>query len=339
MNQRKLLAFLIGALAVLAAAALVTLTAMKLLQFRNETKTQIEAAEASAPNKIQPVLLDPGAFELDGVRYPPKKRVMSYLILGMDRTQEQLDRGMNAQADVLLLVVLDGESQTYQILQINRDTETLVTILNPDDQITDSVFMPVCLAQGFGSTEQVCCENTVRAVRYLLSDVEIDGYFALNLNAIEAINDAVGGVTVKIDSDMTSVNPDFVKGATVTLDQSNVEVYVRSRMSLGDDNNMNRLKRQRTYLSAWLAKASDLAGKDPGFLLELLDKIKAFSVTDLTDKRLSNMASTMDQYENLGFVTIEGENIQGLSYNEFYADSESIRQVLLTLFYTAETIE
>ena len=340
MKQNKILIYVLAALAVLAMLGLVAFTAAKVLQFRGDTQVVEEQQTAAAEStRIQPNLDTQGSFEVNGVRYTPRKRVETYLIMGIDRTEIQLEKGMNAQADMLLLLVLDPETQTFQILQLNRDTITQVTVLSSDDQITDSIFTPLCLAQGFGSTEAVSCENTIRAIRYLLSDVEIDGYLCLNLNSVQEINASVGGVTVKIEDDMTALDPSFKKGATVTLTDKNVEYFVRARMSLGEEDNLGRMRRQRAFLNSWIEKAQKKAQQNAGFMLSFLEDLKKFSVSDLSDKTISGIASTMEKYENLGIVTIDGEYRMGTIYNEFYVDTESVQEVLVKLFYTAQPIE
>ncbi len=339
MKQNRVLTYVLGTLAVLAVLALVIFTASKVLEFRSSTQKLEQSPEQTQPEKIRPQLDDSSSYVLDGVQYTLKKRVETYLLMGIDRTQQQQERSIIGQADVLLLIVLDPESQTFQILQLNRDTISQVTILTADDQVGDVMFRPICLAQGYGSSEEACCENTVRSVRYLLSDVEIDGYFSVNLDAIEEINASVGGVTVKIEDDMTSVDPSFKKGATVTLTQKNAEGFVRARMNLGEEDNLGRMRRQRAFMNGWLEKAQRLARENAGFLLQFLEDIKSFSVTDMSDKKLSGIASSMEKYENRGIVTIDGEYHMGTMYNEFYLDSDSVREVLQTLYYTAQTIE
>ncbi len=49
----------------------------------------------------------------------------------------------------------------------------------------------------------------MRAVEYLLSGAALDGFIALDLRSIGVLNDAVGGITVTIDKDLTGAHPSF----------------------------------------------------------------------------------------------------------------------------------
>jgi len=77
------------------------------------------------------------------------------------------------------------------------------------------------------------CQYMVDAVSNLFYGMPINGYVALNMNAVAMINDAVGGVTVTVPEDMTQVDPSFAEGAAVTLTGDQVEVYTLSRYGKG----------------------------------------------------------------------------------------------------------
>ena len=255
----------------------------------------------------------------------------------MDCTEKQIESGLtNGQADVLLLLVLDPRESRYRILQLNRETVTQVNILSPDGKVAATLFKPVCLAHAYASTPEAGCENTANSVRYLLQDMPIDGYAAMNLESIGVINDAVGGVTVKIQSDLTGADPAFSEGAMVTLDAKLAEKFVRARMDVGEENNLNRMERQKQFLFAWLDTAKTRTQQDAKFAMRLLERLKPALTTNMTEKRLSGLVSDAGKYENEGFLTIEGEyrTVDGFQY--YYADEESLMEAVLELFYQAE---
>ena len=49
------------------------------------------------------------------------------------------------------------------------------------------------------------CENTVDAVSDMLYGIKIDGYIAMNIDAIKVINHLAGGVPVTIEDDFFSI--------------------------------------------------------------------------------------------------------------------------------------
>ena len=332
---------IVKVLVIIAALALLCFTAVSIYRFA----VGKQGGNATNPSeqdsgKIIPVISGSESFSADGVHYVRKRGVEAYLIMGIDRTTEQIaKRGTGGQADVLLLMVLDSETDSYQILQINRDTMTQITVLSKDGEIAGERFSPICLAHSFGSGGEDSCENTVRALSYLFSDIAIDGYFAINLDSLSIINAAVGGVTVKIDKDMTAADPSFVSGTTVTLDETNIEAYVRARMKVGEDDNLNRMSRQKQYMTQWLAKAKERAQSNPSFLMDLVEDIADYSVTNMTEKKLASVMNNAYKYTNKGMLSLEGEYMMGSVYNEFYADIESLQQTIISLFYQEQTVD
>lgn len=273
-------------------------------------------------------------LELDGVTYARRRRVESYLILGVDRTEAQIRSGSNpGQADLLLLLVLDAADSSFRVLPLNRDTMTQVIVLSPDGSMSNGRFEPICLSHSYGTGGLDSCLNTVRSVEYLLSGAEIDGVIALDLQSIGLLNDAVGGITVTIDKDLTGAHPSFTPGARVTLDAETAEAYVRARVLVGEDDNLSRMDRQMDYMNAWVKKARGLGEKQ---LMALLEQIEAICVTDLTEKRLSSIADSVQKYENRGFLFLDGEYVQGIAFNEFHADPVGVRDMVLELYYAAE---
>ena len=322
------------AVLILAVVTLAVITVSKYSRFRAQTAETADPSPAITTDNTRQAIEDQ-VLIYKGVRYVPRRGVESYLILGVDRTEAQIEANVvNGQADVLLLLVLDPQQSRYRVLQLNRDTVSLVNILSPDGSVSASMYKPLCLAYAYGAG--VSGENTVNSVRWLLQDMPIDGYAAVSLEAIGALNDAVGGVTVRIESDMTAVDPSFVEGATVTLDTRTAERFVRARMSLGETNNQTRMGRQAQFMRVWLDTAKAKAAQDPQFAMRLLRRLEPLLMTDMSEKRLSSLATDAGKYEYEGILTIDGEYrvVDGFQY--YYADEDSLMETIIELFYQAE---
>lgn len=55
-------------------------------------------------------------------------------------------------------------------------------------------------------------------------------FFALNLDGLSELSKSVGGITVTVpDDSLVDQHPEFTAGTEVTLDESNTEIFVRSR--------------------------------------------------------------------------------------------------------------
>ena len=108
----------------------------------------------------------------------------------------------------------------------------------------------LALAHTYGSGGSDSSLNAVKAVSNLLGGVKIDHYMTLTMDAVGKINDLVGGVTLTIPEDYTSIDPSFKKGATVTLKGEQAEKYVRYRDITETGSNEGRMERQTQFIQA-----------------------------------------------------------------------------------------
>lgn len=301
---------------------------------RQAENEQIENAGVSqnAPEKIQ-------FLTYQGEEYPLKKHIQTVLLLGTDTegNELQVPEGFTAfynfsQADFIMLLVLDNDAQTAEILQINRDTMTDVPWLDVIGQYGGTNVEQLCLAFNSGSGGADSCQNTVNAVSSLLFDAPIQSFIQIPLAAIPVINDLVGGVTVTVTDDLSKMDPELVPGATVHLMGKQAERFVRSRLGLEDDTNLARMRRQRVYLDGFQAAVRDAINSDPQFLLKVVDKLSGYMTTNLTGQQLSDLLERMDTYEIAPIRVPEGELLTGEEYYEFYVDEASLWEDVKAVF-------
>ena len=72
--------------------------------------------------------------------------------------------------------------------------------------------MQICLSHGYGMDRQERCKNTLSAVQGLLGCPELESYMEIPLDAIAALNDLLGGVTVTLQDDYTMADPAMQAG-------------------------------------------------------------------------------------------------------------------------------
>lgn len=208
----------------------------------------------------------------------------SILLIGYDHYSrgsiEELHGYSNGgQADFLLLVVLDHRADTIRMLQIDRDAMTSVRTMDEQGVQHGPFKLQICLAHAYGDTREKNNANTVLAVEELLGiageddGAAIDMYIAMDISGISRINDLIGGVTVTLLDDLSSVDPAMKKGATLTLNGKQAEAYVRGRREVGDQTNASRMQRQRQYLEAARKQLIACVKKNPTFAMQLLEEM------------------------------------------------------------------
>lgn len=273
----------------------------------------------------------------NGVWYQEKEDIESYLIMGVDRSGEAVSSGSyngGGQADVLMVLVIDHDQKAYHVLQINRDTMTQVDVLGMFGDKVGTEVQQIALAHFYGDGLEESCENTVTAVSNLLYGVKLDGYAAIQMDAIPYINDWAGGVTVTIQDDFSQSDSSLVMGETITLTGEQAYSFLRYRVDVGDGTNEARMARHRQYFAAFSEKMSQRLDEDLGAIAELYTEIQPYMVTDMGSGTVSKIAQKCKGYTNGGIVTMEGESKLGEKYMEFYPDEDSIKQAVFQLFYT-----
>lgn len=316
-----------------AAAALLAVLAVVLVLYgggrwlekraeKPETRTQLPQA-------------DQETVEVDGVTYRKKSRLTTILVMGVDHdTQDSYEYRKAGQADFLRLVVLDDADKTVQQLQIDRDTMTSVTVLGLLGDRYEPVTEQICLGYAFGDGRETSCEVTVEAVGNLLGGQTIDQYLAMGLDGISTLNDLAGGVTVTLEDDFSAADPAMTKGATLTLQGDQAEIFVRRRMDIGEGTNEARMVRQEEYLAQLSAQLESRVQQDQQFTAQVYDALQPYLVTDLAKGQLVNevWAAKDDTVEPA--IALEGEHkVAEDGFTEFYPTEASIQKAVLTLFW------
>jgi anionic cell wall polymer biosynthesis LytR-Cps2A-Psr (LCP) family protein len=205
-------------------------------------------------------------------------------------------------------------------------------VINEKGKEHGSFYGQLGYSHTFDTGMEDSCENARKTVSNLLYGLEIDHYFALNMDAIGILNDAVGGVTVNITDDFSPVDPTMVKGL-YTLRGEQARTFVQSRMIIGDGLNLSRMRRQEEYMRGFVSALMEKLQEDDSVILQAYEDIADYTVTDCSAAVLSRLAKDFEGYTLGEMYSIKGENREGEVYMEFYHDEEALDALILELFY------
>ena len=274
----------------------------------------------------------------NGRQYIRKPDLSTFLLIGVDQMDSR--RAYNGQyrsggqSDFLLLVVIDPQQKKINRIHIDRDTMADVTVLGVLGDNLGTSRMQICLAHGFGDGEHQSNQFTVDAVSRLLSGIDIDGYYAMNMSGISRLNDLLGGVTVLVEDDFSAYDASMTPGTVVRLHGEQTELFVRSRMPIGDEKNSSRMKRQQQFMKNATALVVERMDEDKAFFGELLDGITPYTVSNIARGRLINEANRAAKYTVGEILTPEGVHADGEDgFVEFHADEAALMQLALDVFY------
>lgn len=271
-----------------------------------------------------------------GQTYYLRNDVQAYALLGIDRLESTEQGGTNpSQCDFAAVIVLDEKAGKWDLLMLNRDTMCNVPVLSAQGKNLGSRHQQLALAHTYGSGSGDSCRNTVQAIQNLLYGVPLNGYVRLSMDSIGQLNDAVGGVTVTLRDDFSEFDETMVPDAAVTLTGEQAELFVRARGGMKDPTNLNRMERQKEYLTGWLQAAREYATQNGG-LGALLEQFSGAIYSDLSIYRISELADTAIGYPSPRILSAEGTAVEGRQFIEFNVNENALQQTVIDLFYTLE---
>lgn len=276
-------------------------------------------------------------ISVGGQDYRQKKGQTTVLFIGVDqsvnRANNNVDYRSGGQADFLMLAIIDDDTDTVDLLHIDRDTMAAVDTVNILGQPAGTQTLQLCISHCFGKNQDKCDANTVAAVGRLLMNSEIDYYIAMNMDGIAVMNDLAGGVTVTLEDDFTAFDPAMKKGETLTLQGQQAEYYVRSRKYVGVGTNEARMTRQRDYMCKMLDQMIANIREDTDFLTVMAEELGPYLTTNMGPAIMATEAVKSQEYTTNDIITMEGEHrVQG-SYMQFHPDPEKLQELTLALLY------
>ncbi|MBU7594531.1 LytR family transcriptional regulator [Metabacillus halosaccharovorans] len=223
-----------------------------------------------------------------------EKDPISILLMGVD--EREGDRG---RSDSLILMTVNPNTSTTQMVSIPRDTRTEIIGKGKQDKINH--------AYAFGGTEMAI--NTVE--NFL--DVPVDYFVKINMESFKDTVDAVGGVEVNNTLNFSQSGFDFPKG-TVNLDGEKALAYttMRKQDPRGD---FGRQERQRQVIEAVIKKGANISSITK--FGDMFGVVRNNVKTNLTfDEMWDIQANYKTAAKNLEQFQVEGsgDTIDGIYY-------------------------
>ncbi len=257
--------------------------------------------EAVAPGKGENI------FPRDKER-EPLPDILNVLVLGLD-SRDQVCR-----ADTIMLLTLNNKTGSINIISIPRDMRVNIPGYGLDKINHAYAFGEVALSQ--------------EVVEEFL-DIHIDHYVTTDFDGFVNIVDALGGIELEVEKEMTYKGIDVdinLQPGYQLLDGEKALQYVRWRNDPEAD--LGRVKRQQKFLKTLLQEIIAYKNilKFPRLLPELAENIK----TDLELNQAIKLANRLKsvEIEEINTFTLPGKagKIAGISY--ILPEEEEIRHLV-----------
>lgn len=268
----------------LAGISLISAAAGALLAVTLSESSPLQQAELTPEEKA--VFNQEAIVAQDSLKIPELSRPVNILVLGIKvltsdlKEQPTEDVGYHALvnsfeglSDTMLLLRFDPVAEKLTILSIPRDTRV---------HLEGHGVQKVNVANEYGGPAL-----TTEAISNLLGGVKIDKYVRLNIQGVEKLIDAIGGVTVNVPKDMKyndfsqHLYIDLKKGRQ-HLDGDKAVQFLRFRYDAYGD--ISRIQRQQMLMRSVVEQTLK-----PSTILkipQILSVIQSHLDTDLTIKEL-----------------------------------------------------
>lgn len=289
----------------------------------------IEGAET--PNKGQTVTYN-------GKTYAFNPYITSILFMGVDKDNFSLEdniRGTGGQADAIYLLVYNSSTGKIRIISFSRDTMVDINQYTESGKYAGVKRTQLCLAYAYGDGKELSAKNVVISLQRIIFNIPINSYFAMDLSAIKVLNNDIGGVTL---TSLDTFGP-FTKGETITLIGEQAETYIRTRDITILDSNIDRIERQKQYLTAFANQLIPAVQKDFSIPLDLYNDTKDYAITNLDTSKITYLASSIaTSYNGLDIVNVPGTITSGEEDGkaQFTPDTEKLYELILETFYTVQ---
>ena len=270
-----------------------------------------------------------------GHTYVLNENLATVLFLGVDHSLNGEDDLESIQADVLLLIGIDTVTGRSTVLNLSRDTYAQVDVYTAGGSFLETRYEQLALAYAYQSGLE-SCQNTKAAVSRLLYGLPISSVIALDMEGIQAANEAVGGVKVKSLVDYISNDRSVVlrEGETVELHGKALDYYIRNRSHYSLDANAARMARQKQYVTEFSKTVVNKSKQNLTFPVEIFSSLSDYMVTDLGLPDVTFLSTCfLENGANFDYRTIDGTYERSGANAVFYPDDVDLFEAVLQVFY------
>lgn len=326
---------------ILALAIAVTATYFIMKEIGRKAMHDYDSIDISIPlqdesGKDAATVMDKGrTIKYGGKTYLLNEDVMTVTFIGF---KDESDDSDNYMADAIYIAAIDSNTGKTTVLGVSRDTMLDVSVYSSDGKYIDTEKAQLSYAYSYGNDEVTGGANVNTSLTRLFFGLPLNNYFAIDLEALEDLNDAIGGVTLTSKMDFVSkeTGEQIHAGDKVTLMGEDVRTYVQSRDITVLDSNNTRMERQQQYIMAFMQSIVPAAKKDIGTITRLYGVVSDNADTTIDLPKVTYLATAaltrMKDAKEIEYVTLKGK-IKAGEHAEMYLSDKDVLETMLKVFY------
>jgi len=251
------------------------------------------------------------------------QNIKNILLLGIDKSDRVAAKGYDYHTDAIMVLAVNLDEKKVDLVSLPRDTLTYVPGIKGIYKLNAAINC------GGGKTEegfQKICE----AAAWVLGGIKIDYYCAVDMKAMAAIGDAIGGVDFKLEMSYSGEFGKYNKGLH-HLNGKGIVDYLRARRNATvNSNDIGRTGRQRELIFAIFEKIRD--NKD--LLENVLAIVQKMDNAIFTNMSITDVMSFLPlaidlDSDKVGSYVITGKYRTALKgWNFTFTDQEHRKEVI-----------
>ncbi len=283
---------------------------------------QLKTGPTSAPKKTAP------------------KGSINVMLMGMDNDSERDKSSMGSRNDMNMVLNIDFDKKTARMIVIPRDSRVKVSKVNDSGKVTGYTDDRINTAYADGGYEDgYGFQNVMHVTSTFLScngtyDIPIDYYVSINLDGIEPICNAVGGVPLKLDKDFPGLK--WKAGQTVIIKGEVAQMYLRWRHpdqtgdNLGD---IGRGERQQKFLIALAKKIKSMGPVET--VQKLFNSMQKYMRTNMSLDQIVALAQVLKgmNVDSIEMYSAPGKNASYDGASMWAPDMKKLPDVVEKVFY------
>lgn len=203
------------------------------------------------------------SISYNGTMYHYNEDLTTILFMGVDSHADVAHEqyiGNGGRADTLMLFILNNETNTMDILEINRDIYYPVDVYDDNRTLLYTGSMQISMQYAFSDSATHSCYLMKNKIQEILFGLPIDYYCSLTLDGMDAIIDEMGGLPITFEDDMTYIDPSFIAGETIVMDSAQSERFFRYRDNNELGSNQDRMNRQTWFMRTLFQRMMSSSG-------------------------------------------------------------------------------
>lgn len=287
--------------------------------------------------------------------YEYNSNTINFLLMGIDHggeldSETDLSDWNAGQADTIFLLSLNPDTKKISIIGIPRNSMVQVEVYDSDAECIDTIYNQICLQYGYAGGGEMGLAKMKDSVSGLFYELPIHGCCAISFDAVGIITDMLGGIEVTVPDDMTAYHSSYTKGSIQKLTGKNVVPYLRYRDYYALGSPTVRLTRQKEFIKTAAADIMAAIKENPSIVTDIYKNVTPYMNTDITLDEAAYLATKVLDYSigDDSFYQLTGSDRQvdfktdsGKDdfYDDYYLDEDSLKQVMIDVFYNEVIVE